>query len=489
MAEPAGRRGRPAKVAPPVRLWGGRFSSGPARQVSDYTDSLAVDRRLYREDIAGSVAHARMLAAAGIITASEGRAIERGLGAVLKELAAGTFEFQPGDEDIHTAVERRLTEVTGADVGGKLHTGRSRNDQVALDTRLFARARIVALGEATCGLQAALLDQASAHLADIIPSYTHLQRAQPTTIGHHLLAYVAMLQRDFDRLRDAYVRADVMPLGSAAATGSSLPLRRDMVARELGFAAVSDNSLDAVSDRDFVVELESACALLMVHLSRLGEEWVLWCSQEFGFVELPDEYSTGSSLMPQKKNPDIAELMRGRTGRVIGDLVAMLTTLKGLPLAYNRDLQEDKQGMFDATDTALASLRIATELVARSKFQLERAAAAGSDPAMLATEVADYLVRKGIPFRRAHEVVGHAVRQAAAAGTSLSGLGLEQWQAIEPAFEAEGLAALNPARALASRTVPGSPGPHPLRRSVTRATAALQRSRRWLAARGEPGAA
>ena len=485
VTEPAGRK-RAAKQ-PAVRLWGGRFTSGPAQQVADYTDSLAVDRRLYREDIAGSLAHGRMLAAAGIITAAEGRAIERGLGVVRREMDAGTFAFQPGDEDIHTAVERRLTEVAGADVGGKLHTGRSRNDQVALDTRLFARARIVALGEATCGLQAALLEQASAHLDDILPSYTHLQRAQPTTIGHHLLAYVAMLQRDFERLRDAYGRADVMPLGSGAATGSSLPLRRDMVARELGFAAVSENSLDAVSDRDFVVELESACALLMVHLSRLGEEWVLWSSREFGFVELPDEYSTGSSLMPQKKNPDIAELLRGRTGRVVGHLVAMLTTLKGLPLAYNRDLQEDKQGMFDATDTALASVRIATALVARSAFNIERAAEAGSDPAMLATEVADYLVRQGVPFRRAHEVVGHAVREAAAAGSSLAGLGLEQWQAIEPAFSSEGLAALDPTRALASRTITGSPGPRPLRRSVTRAKAALRRNGAWLASRGLPG--
>jgi argininosuccinate lyase len=464
-----------------VRLWGGRFSAGPAQQVADYTDSLAVDRRLYREDISGSVAHARMLAVAGIISAAEGRAIERGLAAVGREMDAGTFEFQPGDEDIHTAVERRLSEIAGPAVGGKLHTGRSRNDQVALDLRLFARGAIVALGESICELQAALLDQARAHLGDIIPAYTHLQRAQPTTIGHHLLAYVAMLQRDFERLRDAHVRADVMPLGSGAATGSSLPLRREMVARELGFGAVSENSLDAVSDRDFVVELESACALLMVHLSRLGEEWVLWSSQEFGFVELPDAYSTGSSLMPQKKNPDIAELIRGRSGRVIGDLVAMLTTLKGLPLAYNRDLQEDKQGLFDATDTALASLAIAAALVARSTFNVERAAVAGSDPAMLATEVADYLVRKGIPFRRAHEVVGLAVRQAASQGATLAGLGLATWRAIEPAFDADGLAALDTARALRSRTIPGSPGPRPLRQAITRATSALRRNRGWVA--------
>ncbi|MGI8607767.1 MAG: argininosuccinate lyase [Candidatus Dormibacteria bacterium] len=484
MPEVPPRRSSSGPKKQSVRLWGGRFASGPAPQVADYTDSLAVDRRLYREDIAGSTAHARMLAAVGIITAAEGRAMERGLAAVLKEMAAGTFEFQAGDEDIHTAVERRLTELTGPDVGGKLHTGRSRNDQVALDTRLFARRRVVELGEAICAMQLGLLNQAKDHLHDIIPAYTHLQRAQPTTIGHHLLAYVAMLQRDFERLRDAYGRTDVMPLGSGAATGSSLPLRREMVAKDLGFASISENSLDAVSDRDFVVELESACALLMVHLSRLGEEWVLWSSQEFGFVELPDDYSTGSSLMPQKKNPDIAELIRGRTGRVIGDLVAMLTTLKGLPLAYNRDLQEDKRGMFDATDTALASLQIATELVARSTFNLERAASAGSDPAMLATEVADHLVRQGLPFRRAHEIVGRAVRQAAIDGTTLAGLPLPAWQAIEPAFRADGLAALEPDRALRARTMMGSPGPRPLGRAIRRAEAATRRNRTWLASRG-----
>ena len=467
-----------------ARLWGGRFSTGPAQQVADYTDSLAVDRRLYREDIEGSVAHARMLAATGIISAADGRAIERGLAKVRQEMDKGTFEFQPGDEDIHTAVERRLSELVGAPIGGKLHTGRSRNDQVALDTRLFARDRILALGEATCGLQAALLAQARGHLGDIIPAYTHLQRAQPTTVGHHLLAYVAMLQRDFDRLRDAHARADVMPLGAAAATGSSLPLRREMVARELGFAALSENSLDAVSDRDFVVELEAACALLMVHLSRLGEEWVLWSTQEFGFVELPDAYSTGSSLMPQKKNPDIAELKLGRAGRVVGDLVAMLTTLKGLPLAYNRDLQEDKQGLFDAVDTALASLAMATQLVAKSAFNLERARAAGSDPAMLATEVADYLVRRGVPFRRAHEAVGRGVRAAAERGVTLAGLTLDDWRAIEPVFDRDGLAVLDADRALRSRTAVGSPGPVPLRRALSRANTALKRNRRWLATRG-----
>ncbi|GAC1583731.1 MAG: argininosuccinate lyase [Candidatus Dormibacteria bacterium] len=480
MPETTSARGR---RDPAARLWGGRFSAGPAQEVADYTDSLAVDRRLFREDIAGSMAHAEMLAAAGIITAAEGRGLRTGLKVVLRELEKGTFVFAPADEDIHTAVERRLSEVAGPAVGGKLHTGRSRNDQVALDLRLFARRRLLELGEATAVLRDALLAQASEHLADLLPAYTHLQRAQPTTIAHHLLAYVAMLERDFGRLRDAYGRADVMPLGSAAATGSSLPLRREMVAQRLGFEKLSPNSLDAVGDRDFIVEIEAACALLMIHLSRLGEEWVLWSSQEFGFVELPDAYSTGSSLMPQKKNPDIAELMRGKSGRVVGDLMAMLTTLKGLPLAYNRDLQEDKQGFFDATDTALSSLGIAAALVARSRFRLDRTADAASDPAMLATEVADYLVRSGVPFRHAHEVVGGAVRLAAERGGSLAELSLDDWQSLEPRFGRDGLEVLDARRAVQGRTLPGSPGPRPVRRGLSAAAAQVRRDRAWLATR------
>jgi argininosuccinate lyase len=449
-----------------------------------YTDSLATDRRLYREDIAGSVAHARMLASTGIISGADSRALQRGLKVVRQELDNGSFEFRDGDEDIHTAVERRLSELAGPEVGGKLHTGRSRNDQVALDLRLYTRARIVELAEAVAELRQALLDQARRHAADIMPAYTHLQRAQPSTVGHHLMAYVAMLQRDFDRLRDAHARVDVMPLGSGAATGSSLPLDRDAVAAELGFAGVSENSLDAVSDRDFVVEVEAACALVMVHLSRLGEEWVLWSSSEFAFVEVPDQYATGSSLMPQKKNPDIAELVRGRAGRVIGDLVAMLTTLKGLPLSYNRDLQEDKPGFFDATDTTLASLRITAALVARSAFRVERMAAAGSDPAMLATEVADHLVRLGVPFRSAHGVAGRAVREALDRGVTLADLTLAEWQRIEPRFDRAGMEVLNASAALGSRQMAGSPGPVPVRRAIARATAALKRDRRWIEARG-----
>jgi argininosuccinate lyase len=465
------------------QLWGGRFSAGPAGEVAAFTDSLSVDRRLFKEDVAGSIAHARMLAAAGIITAAEGRTLVRALRAARREIAEGHFEFAPGDEDIHTALERRVSEIAGPQVGGKLHTGRSRNDQVALDLRLFTRQRLVDLGQAIHDLRAALVARAEAHVEDLLPAYTHLQRAQPSSLAHHLLAYTAMLERDSGRLRDAYARVDVMPLGSGAVTGSGLPLRREQVARELGFAALSSNSLDAVGDRDFVVEVEAACALVMVHLSRLGEEWVLWSSQEFGFVELPDAYSTGSSLMPQKKNPDIAELIRGRSGRVLGDLVAMVTTLKGLPLAYNRDLQEDKGGLFDATDTALDCARMATAMVARSEFRLERMREAAGDPAMLATEVADHLVRRGVPFRRAHEVVGAAVRLAGARGTSLAGLRLADWQALEPAFDEAGLEVLDAHRAVRGRALPGSPGQWPVRRALSAARTALRRDQAWLAAR------
>ncbi|MFN2466373.1 MAG: argininosuccinate lyase [Candidatus Dormibacteria bacterium] len=476
--------GKRAKLAgaPGGRLWGGRFSSGPAREVAEYTDSLGVDRRLYPYDIAGSIAHARMLASAGIVSPAEGKSLVRGLGGVRRELDAGKFEFKPGDEDIHTAVERRLGELEGPAIGGKLHTGRSRNDQVALDLRLFTRDSIVALVEAVGDLQDALLSQAREHALHVMPAYTHMQRAQPSTIGHHLLAYFEMLDRDLQRFQDAHRRLDVMPLGSGAATGSSLPLRRDEVAGALNFSAVSHNSLDAVGDRDFVVEVEACCALLMVHLSRLGEEWVLWSTQEFGFVELPDDYATGSSLMPQKKNPDIAELVRGKSGRVVGDLVATLVTLKGLPLAYNRDLQEDKQALFDATDTTLATTRIAAALVARSTFRVERTAEAGADSAMLATEVADQLVRQGIPFRRAHQVVGRAVAMAASSGTTLDGLGLDRWRTIEPAVGHEVLAVLDTRRALAGRRLTGSPGPAPVRRELARAASSIARSRRWVAA-------
>ena len=464
------------------RLWGGRFSTAPSRALEEFTSSLPVDRRLYREDIAGSIAHARMLGVAEIIPRAEAPQLIKGLQAIRKEMDDGAFGFVEGDEDIHTAVERRLGELIGVDVAGKLHTGRSRNDQVALDLRMFARTAIVDIGSAICRLEAVLLKLVQDNQDLLMPAYTHLQRAQPTTLAHHLLAYVAMLQRDFDRLQDAYDRADIMPLGSGAATGTGLPLRRELVAKELDFASISQNSLDAVSDRDFAVEIEAACALVMVHLSRLGEELVLWSSAEFGFIELPDDFATGSSLMPQKKNPDVPELVRGRVGRVVGDLVDLLTTLKGLPLAYNRDLQGDKEGFFDAVDTTLACLEILGRMLPRLRFRAERLETAASDPALLATDVAEHLVRKGVPFRRAHDLVGQAVKKAAARKVTLAELDLEQWQAIDPVFDEAVTRLFDPRRALATRATVGSAGPAPVRRALVRATLAVKRNRDWLAA-------
>jgi argininosuccinate lyase len=477
-------RGQPGAepVDEAARLWGGRFAAAPAEQMEEFTSSLAIDRRLYREDIAGSIAHARMLGVAGIIPTADAGRLVKGLQAVRREFDAGSFVFAEGDEDIHTAIERRLIKVLGAEVGGKLHAGRSRNDQVALDLRLYARTAIVDLGGSVCRLQFELLRLAQAHRDTLMPAYTHLQRAQPTTLGHHLLAFVAMLQRDFDRLQDAFDRADIMPLGSAAATGSSLPLRRELVAKELGFASISQNSLDAVSDRDFVVEIEAACALVMVHLSRLGEELVLWSSSEFGFLELPDDYATGSSLMPQKKNPDVPELVRGRAGRVIGELTGMLATLKGLPLAYNRDLQGDKESFFVVADTTTSCLEMLAAMLPKLRFNAAAMSAAASDPALMATEVADYLVGKGVAFRRAHQLVGKAVRQAQAKRATLADLDPAAWQALDPAFGPDVTDLFDPRQALARRRTAGSSGPGPIKRALVRASLAVKRNRRWLAA-------
>ena len=464
-----------------ARLWGSRFAAGPSRAVEEFTSSLAVDRRLYREDIAGSIAHARMLGTAGIIPRADAQKLIKGLQGVRKEFDDGRFDFVDGDEDIHTAIERRLHELLGADVGGKLHTGRSRNDQVALDLRMYAKNAIVDIGATLCRLQAALVRLAGAHLDTIMPAYTHLQRAQPTTLAHHLLAYVAMLQRDFDRLQDAYDRTDIMPLGSGAATGSSLALNREMVAKALDFTSISQNSLDAVSDRDFVVEIQAACALVMVHLSRLGEELVLWSSSEFAFIELPDDYATGSSLMPQKKNPDVPELVRGRTGKVIGELMAMLTTLKGLPLAYDRDLQGDKEGFFAAVDTTQECLEVLARMLPRLEIRRDKMAEAASDPALMATEVAEYLVRKGVPFRRAHDVVGKAVRRAQSKKVTLAELGLHVWKGLDGAFDVEVADLFDPRQALARRHTTGSAGPGPVKRALVRASLSVRRNRQWLA--------
>jgi argininosuccinate lyase len=406
--------------------------------VEAFTSSLAFDRRLYPQDIRGSIAHCKTLERAGVLTAKEAAAIVKGLEAVRAELDAGRFPFAPQDEDIHTAVERRLTELIGP-TGGKLHTGRSRNDQVALDLRLYLRDALGGLDDRLRRLERAFVKQARAHLDLLMPGYTHLQRAMPVLFAHHLLAYVEMLERDRGRLRDALVRMDASPLGSGALAGTNYPVDRAYTARLLGFAGVTQNSLDAVSDRDFAIETLSVLAILMMHLSRLGEELVLWASQEFRFVDLPDAFCTGSSMMPQKKNPDVPELIRGKTGRVYGHLVALLTTMKGLPLSYNRDLQEDKEALFDALDTATACADLAAGLIeglVPQRAAMQRAARSGF---LLATELADYLVVKGLPFREAHEVVGRLVRSCLDRGRDLTDLTLADLRACSERFEKDAL--------------------------------------------------
>lgn len=418
------------------KAWAGRFGEETNRLVEAFTASVQFDQRLYPWDIQGSLAHCRTLQRAGILTATETKTLVRGLEQVKAELDRKRFRFHPGDEDIHMAIERRLTELVGP-LGGKLHTGRSRNDQVATDLRLYVRDMLATLRDRLEALQRTFTSQARANLGVAMPGYTHLQRAQPVLVSHHWLAYVEMLERDKGRLADSLARLNVMPLGSGALAGTNYPVDRQYTAQLLSFSAVSQNSLDAVSDRDFVVEVLAALAVMMMHLSRLSEELILWSSQEFRFVELPDRFCTGSSMMPQKKNPDVPELVRGKTGRVYGHLMGMLTTLKALPLSYNRDLQEDKEALFDASDTARSSVEVLIELVKGLRVNrpvVEQAAEVGG---MLATELADYLVLKGIPFRETHAIVGHIVRHCIEQRRELTELSLDELKRFARSFEAD----------------------------------------------------
>jgi argininosuccinate lyase len=419
---------------PKRKLWGGRFTSGTAPSVEAFTASIDVDARLYRHDIRGSIAHAKMLAKQRIIPASDARKIVRGLQAVEREIDSGKFVFSQADEDIHMNIERRLTELIGA-AGGKLHTARSRNDQVALDMRLYLRDEVKNVINELTGLQRQLALVAKRNLDVIMPGYTHLQRAQPVLLAHHLLAYVDMLERDSERFADCSGRINVLPLGSGALAGTTFPIDRAYVAKLLGFPRVSKNSIDAVSDRDFLLEFLAAASILFVHLSRLAEELVLWSSQEFGFIELPDGYCTGSSMMPQKKNPDVPELIRGKTGRVFGHLHSLLTIMKGLPLAYNRDLQEDKIPLFDTVDTVEASLKIMGEVIAGMSVRRERMLAAVKDGYMNATDLADYLVERGMAFRAAHEVAGKVVQYCVAEKKRIEELSLAELKRFSGKFE------------------------------------------------------
>jgi len=430
---------------------------GLDRRALAYTASINYDRRLYKHDIAQSLAHARMLAKQGIIPAEDAEAIVQGLEEIRQEIERGEFPFSQEMEDIHLNIEARLGEKIG-EAAGRLHTARSRNDQVATDMRLFV---MEACDHAIGGLralQAALLALAEANQEVVAPGYTHLQRAQPILLSHHLLAYFEMLERDGQRFADCRRRADELPLGAGALAGVPYPIDREFVARKLGFSRIAENSIDAVADRDFVVEFQAAAAIAMMHLSRLAEEIVLWASAEFGFIELPPEFSTGSSIMPQKRNPDVAELARGKTGRVYGNLMAILTTLKGLPLAYNRDLQEDKEPLFDTADTLLPTLEVLTAMLPALRINAQRAEAAAAGTHTLATDVADYLVRKGVPFRESHQAVAELVRYAESQGKALNELTLEGYRRFSPLFE-EDVLRLDVRSALEARDAPGGTAP------------------------------
>jgi argininosuccinate lyase len=457
-------------------LWHGRFGEGPADELLAFTVSLPFDRRLALDDLRGSRAHVQMLARVGLLTESERGVIIAALDRVEEELEGGTFAFAPSDEDIHTAIERRVTEIAGA-AGAKLHTGRSRNDQVALDLRLYLRREGRMVAARIQELQRVLLQRAGENTEIALPGYTHLQRAQPVLLAHHLLAHFWALSRDVDRWHDCLARADVSPLGAGALAGSSLPLDPESVANALDFARPFENSLDAVSDRDFVAEALFVAALTQVHLSRLGEEIVLWATDEFGFLRLADAYATGSSMLPQKKNPDIAELARGKAGRLIGDLTGFLATLKSLPLAYNRDLQEDKEPLFDALDTCALSLSALTGLLATATF-VDTAMTAGADsPFNAATDIAEHLVRQGTPFREAHAIVGAVVRQSVERGVPL-----EELLSNDPRLGPDYLVFLEPGGAVRRRTTPGGGGPGPLAAQLEQARERIDRQQTWLVA-------
>ncbi len=458
--------------------WGGRFERTPGRFLQEFGASLPVDRRMWAEDIRGSIAHARMLAKQGVIADADADAIEAGLSDIFQQIRDGDFEWRIEDEDVHMAIERVLTQRIG-DAGARLHTGRSRNDQVATDTRLYARREAARLAQAVVELRRAIVHLAQDHLGVVMPGYTHLQKAQPVLFSHHMLAYAQMLARDFTRFRHAYESADVLPLGSAALAGTTYPLDRDYVAARLGFSTVSANSMDAVSDRDFLLDLTYACTVCQMHLSRLAEELILWSSEEFGFVRMDDEYSTGSSIMPQKKNPDFAELVRGKTGRVFGDLQSLLVTLKGLPLAYNKDMQEDKEPAFDAIDTVADSLQAMTGMLATMRVDADAMAVGARGGFMAATDLADYLVGTGMPFREAHEVVGRLVLACERDGRTLQDLSAEEFAAHAPQFGAGVLDAVDIGHVVARRTTPGGTGHDAVAAQLAEALDALVADDAW----------
>lgn len=455
-----------------MKLWGGRFSKNTDKSVDDFNSSISFDSRLYKQDILGSIAHAEMLGACGVIPRQDAELICRTLGEILEDIGNGLVEFEVDAEDIHMNVEKILISRIG-DTGKRLHTGRSRNDQVALDIRMYLKDEITVLKAMLKELLTVLADLAEANLGTIMPGYTHLQRAQPVTLAHHLIAYFQMFRRDVERLADCYKRTDVMPLGSGALAGTTYPLDRKMVAEKLGFARLTENSLDGVADRDFVLELASCLSIVMMHLSRFSEELILWSTGEFSFVEMDDAYSTGSSIMPQKKNPDVAELVRGKTGRVYGDLMALLTVMKSLPLAYNKDMQEDKEAIFDAVDTVKMCLPVFTRMTATMKIRKENMYRAAQGGFTNATDVADYLVRKGIPFRSAHEIIGKMVLYCVNNNKAIEQLTMEEFKSFSPKIEEDVYAEISLEKCVSGRNLPGGPAPESVR-------ASLENGRRFL---------
>jgi argininosuccinate lyase len=449
------------------QAWSALFSEPMDQLVQRYTASVGFDQRLWRADIAGSLAHARMLAAQRVIAPQDLADIERGLAQIAQEIEQGRFEWKLELEDVHLNIEARLTQLVG-DAGKRLHTGRSRNDQVATDLRLWLRGEIDALATLLVQMQRALLGVAAVHTETVMPGFTHLQVAQPVTFAHHLLAYVEMFARDAERLADVRRRTNRLPLGAAALAGTSYPLDRDAVARELGFEGVCENSLDAVSDRDFAIEFAAFASISMVHVSRLAEEIVLWMSQNFGFIDLADRYCTGSSIMPQKRNPDVAELARGKSGRVIGHLMGLLTLMKGQPLTYNKDNQEDKEPLFDSVDTLAATLRIMAEMVGGLRVKPEAMRAAAMKGYATATDLADHLARKGVPFRDAHDVVAHAVKLAMQRGVDLAELPIAELRALHPAIDDDARAALTLQGSLQTRATHGGTAPARVREQIDR---------------------
>ncbi len=468
---------------PPRKLWGGVFEDPASATAEVFGASISFDYRLWPYDIQGSAAHCRMLATCGIIAPDDAQRMLEGLSMIAADFASGKLDLSPSWEDIHTLVEGRLTELIGP-TAARLHTARSRNDQVAVDLRMYARDALLDGASALAALQEALLARAREQAGTLMPGYTHLQRAQPVLLSHHMLAYVEMFQRDAERLLDCYRRTDVLPLGSGALAGVPYPIDREETARLLGFAAVSANSLDAVADRDFVLEHLAALAIIAVHLSRLAEELVIWSSAEFGFIRIGDAFTTGSSIMPQKRNPDMAELIRGKTGRVLGHLAAMLATIKGLPLAYNKDLQEDKEALFDAVGTVSACLVTMTEMLGAVQVRSDRTSAAAAADFSTATDYADYLAKKGVPFREAHGVIGRLVRACEQLGCDIGDLTLAQLQEASPLFEADAVG-LTAAAAVTARDVPGGTAPRRVMEAMNAAEARLASLRREIAQRRE----